>query len=41
MIWPVWVDRNAAITIATARLFNEVNVQKSESKRIGYLVPVP
>jgi len=33
--------KNVAIATATARLFKEVNVQKSESKRIGYFVPVP
>src|SRR5690606_13995205 len=33
--------KKASIAIATARLFNEMNVQKSVSKRIGYFVSVP
>lgn len=33
--------KNAAIALAKVRLFNDVNVQKSKSKWIGYFVPVP
>ena len=30
-----------AIAIATARLFNEVSVQKNELKRLGYFITIP
>ena len=33
--------KNAGIAIATARLFNEVSVQKNESKWLGYFITSP
>ncbi len=33
--------KNAGITIDTVRLFNEVSVQKNESKRLGYFFTIP
>jgi len=33
--------KNTAIALAKARIFNEVNEQKSKSKWIGYFVPTP
>ena len=33
--------KNVGIAIATARLFNEVSVQKNESKRLGYFFTIP
>ena len=33
--------KNADLALAKARLFNNVNVQKSKSKWIGYFVPIP
>lgn len=33
--------KNTDIALAKARLFNNVNVQKSRSKCIGYFVPIP
>jgi len=33
--------KNAAVALAKARLFNDVNVQKNKSKWIGYFVPIP
>jgi hypothetical protein len=33
--------KNAGIAIDTARLFNEVSVQKNESKRVGYFITIP
>ncbi len=33
--------KNVAIAIATARLFNEVSVQKNELKRLGYFITNP
>jgi len=33
--------KNAGIAIATARLFNEVSVQKNESKQLGYFFTIP
>ncbi|MCF6331671.1 MAG: hypothetical protein L3J11_00190 [Draconibacterium sp.] len=33
--------KNVAITIVTARLFNEVSVQKNELRRSGYFITIP
>ena len=33
--------KNAGIAIDTVRLFNEVSVQKNESKRLGYFFTIP
>ncbi|MBK5208546.1 MAG: hypothetical protein JJE44_03450 [Flavobacteriaceae bacterium] len=33
--------KNTAIALAKGRLFNDVNVQKSKLKWIGYFVPIP
>jgi len=33
--------KNVGIAIATARLFNEVSVQKNESKRLSYFFTIP
>ena len=33
--------KNAGIAIDTARFFNEVSVQKNESKRAGYFITIP
>ncbi|MCF6334010.1 MAG: hypothetical protein L3J11_12070 [Draconibacterium sp.] len=33
--------KNVAIAIVTARLFNEVSVQKNELKRSGYFITIP
>ncbi|MCF6334082.1 MAG: hypothetical protein L3J11_12435, partial [Draconibacterium sp.] len=33
--------KNVAIAIVTARLFNEVSVQKNELKRLGYFITIP
>jgi hypothetical protein len=33
--------KNAAIALAKARLFNDVNVQKNKSKWTGCFVPIP
>jgi hypothetical protein len=33
--------KNAGIAIDTVRLFNEVSVQKNESKRAGYFITIP
>ncbi|MCF6332388.1 MAG: hypothetical protein L3J11_03810 [Draconibacterium sp.] len=33
--------KNVAIAIATARLFNEVSVQKNKLKRLGYFIAIP
>ncbi len=33
--------KNAGIATVTARLFNEVSVQKNESKRLGYFFTIP
>ncbi len=33
--------KNVVIAIATARLFNEVSVQKNELKRLGYFITIP
>ncbi|MCF6333934.1 MAG: hypothetical protein L3J11_11685, partial [Draconibacterium sp.] len=33
--------KNVAIAIVTARLFNEVSVQKNELKRSGYFITSP
>ena len=33
--------KNVGIAIATVRLFNEVSVQKNESKRLGYFFTNP
>ncbi len=33
--------KNAGIAVVTARLFNEVNVQKNESKQLGYFFTIP
>ncbi len=33
--------KNAGIAIDTVRLFNEVSVQKNESKQLGYLFTIP
>ena len=30
--------KNAGVAKATAKLFNKVNVQKNESKRLGYFL---
>jgi len=32
--------KNAGIAIDTVRLFNEVSVQKNESKRAGYFITI-
>ena len=32
--------KNAGIATQTVRLFNEVSVQKNESKRLGYLFTI-
>ena len=32
---------NVGIAIDTARLFNEVSVQKNESKRASYFITIP
>ena len=32
---------NVGIAIDTARLFNEVSVQKNESKRVSYFIAIP
>ena len=34
-------QKNAGIAAVTARLFNEVNAQKNESKRLGYFFTMP
>ncbi len=33
--------KNAGIAIDTVRLFNEVSVQKNESKQLGYFFSIP
>ncbi len=33
--------KNVGIAIVTARLFNEVSVQKNESKQLGYSFTIP
>jgi len=33
--------KNAGIAMDTVRLFNEVSVQKNESKRAGYFITIP
>ncbi len=33
--------KNVAIAIVTARLFNEVSVQKNKLKRSGYFITIP
>ncbi len=33
--------KNVVIAITTARLFNEVSVQKNELKRLGYFIAIP
>ena len=33
--------KNAGIAVVTARLFNEVNVQKNESKQLDYFFTIP
>jgi len=39
----LYIDKakNVDLALAKARLFNAINVQKSESKWIDYFVPIP